>query len=153
VPQQPNFIVIIPDQLRADALGCFGNPIISTPHIDALANSGTAFVESYVQHPVCSPSRASFLTGWYPHVRGHRTLTHLLQADEPNLLRVLKEAGYHVSWAGERGDTFAPGVTELSVDEYGFAEPVGSENSITPLTRRFAWMVDPATVRLHHGKA
>lgn len=122
MPERPNFVFIIPDQLRADAVGCFGNAIIRTPHIDALAASGTAFSETYVQHPVCSPSRASFLTGWYPHVRGHRTLDHLLQADEPNLLRILKDGGYHVSWVGRRGDTFAPGVTEASVHEYGFTE-------------------------------
>jgi len=120
---RPNFIIIIPDQLRADALGCFGNPLIQTPNIDELAAAGTVFTEAYVQHPVCSPSRASFLTGWYPHVRGHRTLTHLLRADEPNLLRILKDSGYHVTWAGARGDTFAAGVTELSVHEYGFDEP------------------------------
>lgn len=124
---RPNFVIIIPDQLRADAVGCFGNPLIRTPNIDGLAESGTLFSEAYVQHPVCSPSRASFLTGWYPHVRGHRTLDHLLQADEPNLLRILKDAGYHVCWAGQRGDTFAPGVTELSAHEYGFAEvPTGA---------------------------
>lgn len=120
--EQPNFVIIVPDQLRADSVGCFGNQVIRTPHIDALAASGTLFSEAYVQHPVCSPSRASFLTGWYPHVRGHRSLNHLLRADEPNLLRILKQAGYHVSWAGRRGDTFARGVTEMSVHEYGFAE-------------------------------
>lgn len=115
----PNFVIIVPDQLRADALGCFGSPVAQTPHIDELAWRGTVFSETYVQHPVCAPSRASFLTGWYPHVRGHRTLTHLLRADEPNLLGILKAAGYHVAWAGSRGDTFAPGVTEQSVHEYG----------------------------------
>ncbi len=120
--ERPNFVILIPDQLRADTVGCFGNQVVRTPNIDALAASGTLFSETYVQHPVCSPSRASFLTGWYPHVRGHRTLDHLLRADEPNLLRILKEAGYHVSWAGRRGDTFAPGVTELSAHEYGFVE-------------------------------
>lgn len=120
--ERPNFVVIIPDQLRADSVGCFGNRIVKTPHLDGLAASGTRFSEAYVQHPVCSPSRASFLTGWYPHVRGHRTLDHLLQADEPNLLRILKDGGYHVSWVGRRGDTFAPGVTEMSAHEYGFLE-------------------------------
>ncbi|MFD5315272.1 sulfatase-like hydrolase/transferase [Streptomyces sp. NPDC127098] len=120
---RPNFVIIVPDQLRADALGRFGNDRAHTPHLDALADNGTVFGQAYVQHPVCSPSRASFLTGWYPHVRGHRTLTHLLQADEPNLLRILKDAGYHVTWAGTRGDTFAPGVTELSAHEYGHSEP------------------------------
>ncbi|MBS2533886.1 sulfatase-like hydrolase/transferase [Catenulispora sp. NF23] len=118
---QPNFVIFMPDQLRADALGAFGNRRVRTPHIDALAASGTRFDNAYVQHPVCSPSRASILTGWYPHTAGHRTLTHLLRPHEPNLLRILKTAGYHVAWAGMRGDTFAPGVTESSVEEYGFS--------------------------------
>ncbi|NNH69261.1 sulfatase-like hydrolase/transferase [Nocardia uniformis] len=118
---RPNFVIFIPDQLRADALGAFGNPHVHTPHIDALAARGTTFTNAYVQHPVCSPSRASFLTGWYPHTAGHRSLTRLLQPHEPNLLRTLKESGYHVTWAGMRGDTFAPGVTEDSCHEYGFS--------------------------------
>ncbi|MFI5718136.1 sulfatase-like hydrolase/transferase [Nocardia sp. NPDC051750] len=118
---RPNFVVFIPDQLRADALGAFGNTHVRTPNIDALAARGTTFTNAYVQHPVCSPSRASFLTGWYPHTAGHRTLTHLLQPHEPNLLRTLKESGYHVTLAGMRGDVFAPGATEPSCDEYGFS--------------------------------
>jgi len=117
----PNFLILVPDQLRADALGAFGNAHAATPHIDALAARGTRFTNAFVQHPVCSPSRASILTGWYPHTAGHRTLTHLLREHEPNLLRILKDSGYHVTWAGMRGDTFAEGVTELSVDEYGFS--------------------------------
>lgn len=118
---RPNFVIFIPDQLRADALGAFGNPHIHTPHIDALAARGTRFENAFVQHPVCSPSRAAILTGWYPHTAGHRSLTHLLHPHEPNLLRILKDSGYHVTWAGMRGDTFGPGVTETSVHEYGFS--------------------------------
>jgi len=48
---RPNFIIIIPDQLCADALGCFGNPLVQTPNIDELAAAGTVFTEAYVQHP------------------------------------------------------------------------------------------------------
>jgi arylsulfatase A-like enzyme len=121
VSDRPNFLIFVPDQLRADAVGAFGNPHVSTPNIDELARRGTRFTQTYVQHPVCSPSRASFLTGWYPHVRGHRTLTHLLQPAEPNVLRSMKGDGYHVTWVGQRGDTFAPGATEVSVHEYGFS--------------------------------
>ncbi|MEX5632652.1 sulfatase-like hydrolase/transferase [Parafrankia sp. FMc2] len=120
---RPNFVIFIPDQLRADALGVFGNPHVRTPNLDALAARGTRFTNAYVQHPVCVPSRASFLTGWYPHTSGHRSQNHLLRSHEPNLLRILKDAGYHVTWAGRRGDTFAPGVTEESVHEYGYTEP------------------------------
>lgn len=127
---RPNFLIFVPDQLRADAVGAFGNPRAHTPALDALAARGTRFTNAFVQHPVCSPSRASFLTGWYPHTAGHRTLTSLLRPHEPNLLRSLKEAGYHVTWLGKRGDTFAPGVTELSVHEYGFNEPVADDLTV-----------------------
>ena len=118
---RPNFVLFIPDQLRFDSVGCFGNEIASTPNLDALAARGTRFTRAYGQHSVCSPSRVSFLTGWYPHVRGHRTLGHLLQPDEPNLLRILKHAGYHVAHAGLRGDTFAKGMTKASTSRFGFA--------------------------------
>lgn len=123
MPERPNFVLFMPDQLRADAVGAFGSTIAKTPNIDALAARGTRFAQAFAQHSVCSPSRASILTGWYPHVSGHRTLTNLIKPWEPNLLRYLREAGYHVAWLSRRGDTFAPGVTELSVDEYGWAEP------------------------------
>jgi len=116
----PNLLLFMPDQLRADALGCFGNPLAHTPHIDALARRGTRFEAAYVNHPVCSPSRVNLMTGWYPHTRGHRTLTHLLQPHEPNLLRCLKDGGYHVAFAGHRGDMFAPGVTEASTHFCGW---------------------------------
>lgn len=117
---RPNLVLFMPDQLRADAVGAFGNPVVQTPNLDALAARGTVFTNAFAQHSVCSPSRASILTGWYPHVAGHRTLTHLLKPWEPNLLRLLKEAGYHVAWVGQRGDTFAKGVTAASTDFHGW---------------------------------
>jgi arylsulfatase A-like enzyme len=142
---QPNVVVIIADQLRADALGAFGSVQAKTPNIDALAERGTKFTNCFVQHTVCSPSRASFLTGWYPHVRGHRSLTHLLRPDDPNLLKSFKNNGYHVTHVGERGDTFAPGATEASCDEYGWSTPPahglisrkGAMHPDWPLSRAF----------------
>lgn len=118
--KRPNILLFMPDQLRADSVGAFGNPVVQTPNIDALAARGTKFTNAYSQHSVCSPSRASIMTGWYPHVAGHRTLTHLVKPHEPNMLKLLKQAGYHVVWAGRRGDTFAKDVVEASTDFYGF---------------------------------
>lgn len=120
---RPNIVLFMPDQLRADAVGAFGSPVAQTPVLDALAARGARFDHAYSQHSVCSPSRASMFTGWYPHVAGHRTLTHLLKPWEPNLLRSLRQAGYTVAWVGQRGDTFAPGVVDESTDFHGFLTP------------------------------
>ena len=117
---RPNLLIFMPDQLRADAVACFGNPVVQTPNIDALAARGTMFRQAFSQSSVCSQSRVSLLTGWYLHTAGHRTLDHLLKPHEPNLLRQLKQSGYHVAWSGKRGDTMAPGVTTESTDFHGF---------------------------------
>jgi len=130
---RPNILIFMPDQLRADSLGCFGNPVARTPNIDALARRGTRFANAYVNHPVCSPSRVNLMTGWYPHTRGHRTLTHLVQPHEPNLLAYFKDAGYQVAWAGARGDVFAPGVTEASTHFCGWlTRPDRARSSMGP---------------------
>lgn len=118
--RRPNILLFMPDQLRADALGCFGNSLAQTPNVDRLAARGVRFTDAWVNHPVCSPSRVSLMTGWYPHVRGHRTLTHLVQGHEPNLLAQMRTADYTVAFAGARGDVFAPGVTEASTDFCGW---------------------------------
>jgi len=117
---RPNILIFMPDQQRADAIGCFGNPYVQTPHIDALAARGMRFENAWANNPVCGPSRVNLMTGWYPHTRGHRTLTHLVQQHEPNLLKYLKNGGYQVAWAGARGDVFAPGVTEASTHFSGW---------------------------------
>jgi arylsulfatase A-like enzyme len=117
---RPNVLFFMSDQQRADSVGAFGNTIARTPHLDALAAGGMHFTQAYSQHSACSQSRISTLTGWYPHVAGHRTLDNLLAPWEPNLLAALRDSGYHVCWAGIRGDTFAPGVTAASTDFFGF---------------------------------
>ena len=129
---RPNFVLFMPDQLRADAVGAFGNPIARTPNIDALAARGTLFRQAFSQHSVCSPSRVPMLTGWYPHVSGHRSLTHLIKPWEPNLLKILRDGGYNVAWAGMRGDTFAPGVVEESTDFHGFTVAPAALGAASP---------------------
>src|SRR5690606_24358980 len=118
---RPNLVLFMPDQLRADTVGAFGNPVVQTPNIDALAARGTRWNDIYAQHSVCGPSRVSLFTGWYPHVAGHRrTLTNLIKPWQPNLLAMLRDGGYNIAWAGMRGDTFAPGVIDDSTDFAGF---------------------------------
>ena len=65
-----NLLFIFTDQQRPDTLGCYGNPLVETPHLDALAASGALFQNAYCTQPVCTPSRAALLTGHYPHTTG-----------------------------------------------------------------------------------
>jgi arylsulfatase A-like enzyme len=112
-----NFIYFNPDEMRADVLGCYGDALAQTPNIDRLAKSGVRFEQCHVQHTVCTPSRCSFMTGWYPHVRGHRSLWHCLRPDEPNTFKYLKAAGYEVHWNGKNDllapESFADAVTSV----------------------------------------
>ena len=111
-----NIIYFNPDEMRANVLACYGHPLIKTPNFDRLAAEGTLFEQCHVQHTVCSPSRASFTTGWYPHTRGHRTLWHLLQPDEPNTFRYLKENGYDTHWIG-KNDCLSPGAVSAAISQ------------------------------------
>lgn len=118
--KRPNIIIINPDQMRADALGHLGNPAAQTPFLDAFARTeAVSFRRAFCQNPVCVPSRCSFTTGLYPHVNGHRTMTHLLREHETSLFEELKNAGYYV-WMNARNDLVAgqvPGLIERHASE------------------------------------
>ena len=115
---RPNIVLFMPDELRADALGCYGNPVSRTPSFDALAASGTMFANCHVQFPVCTQSRCSIMTGWPGNARGHRSLYYPLQRDEPNLFRYLREAGYDTYFFGKNDllstNAFADSITRWS---------------------------------------
>ena len=65
-----NVLFIISDDLTANALSCYGNTLCKTPNIDAIAAKGTRFTRAYCQGTYCGPSRASMLSGYYPHATG-----------------------------------------------------------------------------------
>jgi choline-sulfatase len=112
-----NYVFFFPDEIRAESVSCYGHPLVQMPNYDRLAHQGTRFAQCHVQHPVCSPSRCSLMTGWYPHVRGHRTLWHLLRPDEPSLFGYLRQAGYHIEWHG-KNDLYAPETLATCVDHW-----------------------------------
>ena len=66
----PNIVLIVVDDMRWDEFSLGGHPYLETPHIDALANSGARFINAYHVSPLCSPNRASILTGQYPTMHG-----------------------------------------------------------------------------------
>ena len=122
--KRPHIIIFNPDEMRADALHHLGNAAALTPNLDRFAaGDAVSFSSAFCQNPVCVPSRCSFFTGLYPHVRGHRTMAHLLHPGESHLLLELRRAGYHV-WMNDRNDLTAgqiPGWTEEAADEIWYS--------------------------------
>ena len=97
----PNFLFIITDQQRADHLGAYGNAIVGTPHIDALARDGFRAERFYVTTPICMPNRASFMTGRMPSLHGVRHNGIELSLEETTFVDVLREAGYRTALVGK----------------------------------------------------
>ena len=96
-----NFLVIVTDQHRADYLGCYGHPLLRTPHIDALARRGVRFEDFHVASPVCMPNRASLLTGRMPSAHGLRDNGNILSWRANTFVEVLKQAGYRTAHLGK----------------------------------------------------
>lgn len=100
--KRPHLLIFNPDSWRGDVQGYLGDRAAVTPVLDGLVeNDAVGFGSAFCQNPVCTPSRCSFMTGWYTHVRGHRTMYHMLRPDEPMLLKTLKDSGYFVWWGGK----------------------------------------------------
>ena len=92
---RPNILWICTDQQRFDTIGALGNPHVDTPTIDALCASGTAFTHAYCQSPICTPSRASFLTGMYPSsIHLTRNGNDYFPANTPLVTKIFADAGY-----------------------------------------------------------
>lgn len=98
---RPNILWICTDSQRFDTLGCYGNEFVETPNIDRLASQGVRFDNCYTQSPVCTPSRASFLTGRYPRTTRVRQNGQPIPEDELLLPKILDAAGYTCGLAGK----------------------------------------------------
>lgn len=99
--KRPNFLFLITDQQRADWLGCYGHPVVKTPHIDAIAARGIRFDNFHTASPVCMPNRASLLTGRYPSLHGLRYNGCVLPHTARTFVDVLADAGYHTAAIGK----------------------------------------------------
>ncbi len=101
--KRPAVLLITTDQLRRDALGCYGGGAVPTPNIDALAARGMVFDAAYSASPWCLPSRASLITGLYP--RRHRAYSNFRTAGvdpvTPNVFQMLHELDYTISVIGK----------------------------------------------------
>ena len=120
-PKPMNMILFMPDQLRAESIGCYGHPLVQTPNMDRLAHEGVRFEYCQSGSPLCAPARCDMATGLPPHVSGHRMFGNLLQPHEPNMFRYLKTGGYDVYWYG-RNDLLVQDQFESSATEWNSFE-------------------------------
>ncbi len=97
----PNFVLFITDQHRVDYLGCYGHPVLKTPHIDSIAARGTRFERFYVATPVCMPNRATLMTGRMPSVHGVRSNGMPLSLRANTFVDALRAGGYATALVGK----------------------------------------------------
>lgn len=100
-PSRPNIILIITDDMNWDDCGAYGHPNIRTPHLDRLAENGIMFTNAFLTTSSCSPSRASLITGMYPHQTDAEQLHWPIPADKITFVEKLREAGYWTAQAGK----------------------------------------------------
>lgn len=99
--ERPNVLVILTDDQRWDALSCAGHPHLKTPHIDRLAAEGVHFLNAFCTTSLCSPSRASILSGLYAHTHGVLNNFTEYPVDLPSFPRQLQQMGYETAYIGK----------------------------------------------------
>lgn len=102
-PQQkrPNIVVILTDDHAAHAISAYGSVVNATPRIDEIAAAGVRLDNCFCTNALCTPSRASILTGTYSHVNGVTTLETPIDASQPTFVSQLREAGYRTAIVGK----------------------------------------------------
>ncbi|MFH1084670.1 MAG: sulfatase-like hydrolase/transferase, partial [Chloroflexota bacterium] len=106
MPDRPNLIFLMPDQLRYDFLSCYGAGFIHTPHMDSLCAQGVRFTRAYSEHPVCVPARVSLMTGLHALKTGVLDNGQFLRPDHracgmDTWPELLGEHGYYTAGIGK----------------------------------------------------
>ena len=100
--KRPNILWYCTDQQRFDTIGALGNSYVKTPNLDSLVQSGTSFTHAYCQSPICTPSRASFMTGMYPsRIHNCRNGNDTWDNHPPLISKLLADAGYDCGMVGK----------------------------------------------------
>ncbi|MGM9652741.1 MAG: sulfatase-like hydrolase/transferase [Eubacteriales bacterium] len=112
--KKKQIVFIMTDTTRFDMLGCYGNPDMKTPNLDALAQEGLRCESAYTCQPVCGPARSTIFTGLYPHSNGSFTNSYPLGANVKTVGQRLRDhgirTGYIGKWHLDGGDYFGLGV-------------------------------------------
>ncbi len=127
-----NILWICTDQQRFDTLGCYGNRFVDTPNLDKLAQEGVLFEYAFTQSPVCTPSRACFLTGRYPRTTRTRQNGQCIPEDETLVTKFLHDQGYICGLSGK---------LHISACEPSFCK--GTERRIDDGYDEFHWSHHP----------
>ena len=142
--RKPNIVFILADDLGWMDLSCQGSKFYETPNLDGIAASGMLFTDAYATCPVCSPTRASIVTGKYParlhltdYIGGHRAgkmnpapYIHQIPLEEVTIAEALKEGGYATGFFGK----WHLGGTEFHPDKQGFDVNMGGCDKGAPST-------------------
>jgi arylsulfatase A-like enzyme len=137
MPNRPNILILMADQLRADALGCYGNAVCQTPHLDGLARGGVLFENSLTPNPICVPARASLTTGNYSHrATGTKSNGGRIRDDQPRLAAHFAAHGYRTIACGKLHYVPYPGPGEPRL-LHGFQACDLTESG------RLVWQHDP----------
>ncbi len=138
--KRPNILLIFPDQMRGEAMGCMGNPDVKTPNLDRMAKEGMLFRRTYANTPVCCPARAILLTGTYTHVNGMVANDLRLRESEITIAEILRDAGYRTGFIGKwhlDGGPRLPGFVPPGPRRQGFDYWAAYECSHTHFTPYF----------------
>lgn len=99
--RRPNIIMILTDDHASHAVGAYGSVVNQTPRIDEIAESGARLENCFCTNSICSPSRATILTGTYSHINGVLTLSTPIDASQPTFITQLRDAGYRTAVVGK----------------------------------------------------
>lgn len=99
--KRPNILFIMSDDHAANAISCYGSGLNQTPNLDRIATEGMRLDHCYVTNSICTPSRASILTGTYNHVNGVTTLETPIDTNAPNVAKHLQAGGYQTAIVGK----------------------------------------------------
>lgn len=144
----PNVLLIVPDQLRAQSLGCMGCSDIRTPNIDKLASEGVLFKNTFANTPVCCPARAILLTGKYAHKNGMKANDLRLRESETTIAEILAARGYRTGFIGKwhlDGGVRLPGFVPPGPRRQGFDYWAASECSHEHFKPRY-FLDDPRPI-------
>ena len=130
---KPNVLFIAADDLSC-ALGCYGDPIAKTPHLDRLAATGTCFLNAYNQLPLCNPTRASVMTGLRPDTIKVYDLDRHFRDEVPEAVTLSQQFMKHGWWAGRVGKIYHYNVP-ASIGTDGFDDPPSWQKTINPIGR------------------